>query len=1615
MYINSVDTILGYLLDNSLENILKTKTFVGVLKLSNFSSKYDSIIKILNDYIKTIDWTPIKELFPDNRQSKTVIDILKKYIAYYTFISIGYFYEDNIDVYKNNIIEFSKMINKNMIDIPGFFTGESNSNIFLLVELVTGIHDVVDDEKIRQRKKIDDKYQTAIKELDELGEEFVKGFFTLSANEKDKISQCHNIIKITLLKHLYLPTDKQEILRLLETVDANIGETIYIDVSFPIEKSVDLAEIEASLTPEEIESGIAKNIFEILTVGDQTYQRYFSQTIESKILELVNSKFIIPIVEDFLLYHDDTEKYETPKNDGNKKEQLKIKYILDKINVVESLDINNVEVIKKTNELSSVHANRLAMTVNELENVKIISKLMSFGTKATEGMEAGNELINYMKYPYINFKSFKCDGFPIIFDKTIEVARSVSFNKIGIFTQSKNSVVQTRVGSDGQVLNIVGFMIPSGYRALGCLRIKDVVEIDETYEAFVNTIIDDINGKYSDEKYWYFNLKKNETQIKTYEHFDAMETSEQCKLICAKIRDDVMEAVTNRIIEILSKFSELSFYKAFKIVNYIMNMTFKIPETDPKFSEIKQHIYFKLHKKYEPQYDAKDDNMFGISGEVTYLPVIAQTKKEKILYINTAQIIKDSLQINDVLEGTICQHQISWDTIIQLKKISTVKYIEALDDFTQQFIVVTNEFDYVCKSCGTTLNIKKYITDGAYDSSTQKFIAFYIPMNVAIEEIPEYRKYNTAIRSMDKLIDQKISNILGLHFLEGRQTSQEIKRNAMIKDTIDLMLLSNSYLKKETLKVRKERSDKLYGVDGDISNIFQFELDNSIFIFTSGEKDYYKFIKHNNIVAYILFMMLLELNENQISLITDRLCNYTLYEKFGERVMGNLKIRVDNTNTVKNITEFPVLSYTLYIITCILSKYSIWYVKDEEDTKKKISPLKQKFMIYTIVDIINNTLEYADKYPGKRILEVIRAKFYMKLTSTYSNNAFFETIKENSIITTKNKEYVESSDKSIVLKINDVYVPMGSDYIEYTKYINGKYYPRAVKSEYQNIPITNMTHCKGGTVHLFALENNTRIKCTQCNLFLDEMEYDDAMTESIRVSIEYRQLEKLGNVFCLSGTRHHYVRDLKTNIKQCIKCKYVFNDYFPIEKLKLLKKELFTPKIKKDIVVADTKKEKHLNYVSNVMKTLRGSYIESKSHKDDYYKFIDTFISTIQQEVGDVINIGENLIYLNDDIYIFNHNHLGYPLQPPVTLSERDPSISFKKNHSFFKKDVIIYESEKGGKISVFYDAQTFTLLGYKEINKDFVNNQKTENRLKIVYSIKNKLRYLGSTAKYIDIKHNDEYNNKDDKTVIGLVSCERIENIGNTIHRLVIALNSIKTQKKSGDENNSMQNELSSNKYGTSEHGLNDDDLDKIIKFDIDKYMRKLQLIQLRDDKIKIFKLWSMIVQNLHYFKKNDENIKMERKDYLVFDDVINNDYAGNLLLFYLVSEMTKLFSINHNKYVRKTLFEFIVEFIIFEFNEYNLDYVSSNNELKRFECMLESSDYLNDLEKNGYADAFIEAFVEEKTKEEIEEEEDDREARDAMDMDGNVDNEDEYENGYLERDFRWYDDVDEQSFELN
>jgi hypothetical protein len=1608
MSIAQFDDELDRILNDFYEHVISTSIFKSILNTQNLIDKEKDIYTILLTYFKSTDFKFIKKFVTDEQSIKLLMDNIKKYVAYYMFIFLGYMYDGKNDIFKNNVVEISNSHNKQKLDIDDFFISESNANIFNLVELSNMIYLII-ETKVQKTKNNKQIYDDAQKIIDELGDKFIKN---ISKTSKQKnISQAHNIVKNVLLQKMYKMDNRKNIIKILETSVISSNESIYITIVVPTEKSVDLIEIESMLTTDEINQGVAKNIYDIIVKGEQ-YFKQIKKTNDDKIIELINSELLIPISEDFMLYHKDDNKYEhnTVGHDKEFSEISKIKYVIDKINNMENYYSPTVDK-KRIDEIFNVPmSSRMAITINENEDIKIINKTLSIGVKGNENNDLFADLIHYRKYPYINFKSFSKDGFSLIFDKTKTILRAVSLSKEGITKQSMRNLLQIRIGSKEQQVNIVGFMLNPNKIAIECLRVEDIKYITYDYDNFYSQISNYILTGKSDIVVWLFDVEKNKTKIETYEQYDKIKQQEQCKNICASLYDNIIDIVYEKIINILNNFKEISYYDAQKIINKIMKVTLNIPENHLKFIEIQNVIFNKIYEKYIPKYDKKDDNVYGIFGDVYHLPKIEKRKTEQVIkihitYDKQVQDLINEEEIND----TICQHYVDWMNMLLVKSKGDSKYSDMLYEFMQTYVIVNEEFENVCKSCGCVLqDTKKYVADGVYDASTQKFVSFSIPMEVSLEDIPEYKKYNIAIRNIDRLID-KIATIVNIPYLIGSSLTQKIKRSSVVKDTIDIVTTNNAILIKNYAKRNETESEK-YGIDRGLSYLFAFSLDNNIFIFASKEekKDFYKYLKYDNIIAYIIFLILLELNESHIAFLSiDKVCNFNSFVKFGEKMLYGLKIKINKSGDIKNITDYPVLSYLIYVITCTISKYGIWYTIEFDENKRltksvsqiqqkksgirKIDPIKQKHIIHTVVDIMNCVINYAEENKSKHIYEIILSKYYQKLATLYSNNAIIEQLREENI---KNlPQFLKGVTKEQVafLDLTSSYIPMEQENIEFNKYNISKFYPQNNELYNPKLEITNQYYCKNGIFHAWKLYEKT-MKCSLCGILAENNEFEENATKEVKINERKHYLEKVCDKYCLSGELHVFRKHINKEGKEsdvCKNCEYIRGIYPSIQKMEEIYAIVSNPKILKRIDKLEKRIDKHNEIAKNIINELKKQFVDTKNYKDEYYKFIEKFINILMQNVGDIIKFDEKTIQLKENMYIIDHNHLGFPMNPPLIISENSNMIYFKKNNSFFNTDTISYNIGKSTKIEVFYDMFTHVLLGYKEFNKEYVLNVKTENKINIEYSLINQIKYLGNSSIYIDISNitNDNEQNMLSKIIRDL-NFERIDNIGNIIHQFVVCINTIKNKV---------------NKFNNKNEKNIDDEIIPII--DITKYYNKLNGIVINVNENTIFNNWKIIIQNIRY---NEQNVKLKtiniKNKILQMDDVYTYDYSGNLALIYFISEIIKLIDMNKNKIVQQNLLQFIIEFINAVFLEYNKEHLNDINELQRFICILNSSEYFRKLEEKGFGiDEYTSGIYGEytdpsvtKSKEEIIAEDEAVEEMESTDVDNDVDAEDNYDTAF-------------------
>jgi hypothetical protein len=1582
MYINKIDDLLDKVIDDFYNtNIVKGKQIDNVLTEVNFVKYQKEINEIITSYIKTIDINEIRKLVQNEDNVNMILEIFKRYIAYYIFLMIGSFYTGKIDTFINNIVEFTKNQISYPLKINNFFNSENNS---ILIKYFTTIKNVIvilsaEKDKLSMFNS-KPEFNESIEFLNSLGAEYVNTIFRID-NKKE---QSHNIVKTIIILNMYKKNEKKETFRILETIESEDGEYMFIDVVVPKRQYIDFNSVESVLGYRELSSGMATDFWNYILKHEEKFDVNIDSN-DDKLLKLINSKLVVPIVDDFLLYHKDTEKYDKTSTDSStnkKKEDTKIRYIITKIDTVSEY---YSEVAKKDPKVKQnikklfymPLTDRKAILINNNEEIKIINKLINQGQKSIENNEYFNDLLHYRSYPYINFKDFNDNGFSLLLDTTIDAVRGVTYEKTGDHRQNDRNYLQLRTGSKEQIINIIGLMIPTNTRPIDCLKIKDVLNIRSlgneknkngynlTLQYFQEAVVE--GRLHNSSIFWLFDMEKDNVQIDTYEQSAKFSKHEQIKHIVSKLYDDIINEIYYTIVDKLDKSKYLAIDKSYNIIRSIEKKSLSIPNNISIYDDLEEKIYFEKSIKSIAKYDEKEDIFHGIVGDVIELPTIPAAKLHKFqtIRLNVSKTQSDVVVETEQVNG-ICQHNITWEMISYLRKSNPNKYGDLLYEFIQQYVIENTEQEFICKSCSAQLDIKKYIIDGVYDDDTQKFITFSMPMEVALEDIPEYEKFKISIRNIDKLVE-KLAVIVNLPYFIGSVSSIKWRRKAVTKDTIDIVMMNNKYLKKN-LKERNEKASTLYGVSRDLSNLFSFDIDNTIFVFSSKEKDHYKNIKHNNILAYIIILIILEINDSHITFMTgDKkgICNFQIFEKFGHTLFDGLKIRKNKAGDLDNIKNYKVLCYLLYIISCMVTKYNMWHFDQTDPSKKKkFNPTIQKIIIHTTIDILNNIIENSVEPNAHYLYEIIVTKFFRKLAVSFNSDVIIKRMRSENkdSISTDRKTHILIKKEPIILHgkfIKHYYGRTHYNLCRLPKY----YLPQKINTFPIYNDINNITNCIDGQFHIWIPSKQTMV-CKLCEVLMNTISVDSSITSKINENFHYYRLRKIAQKICADdAVPHVYMFNTEKQVPVCIKCNKAENYEYSNKELDNLEKiinEHNEPKI--------INAEHEVVHASKIVEKIYTEYKKSIT-KDNSYGYLDNFIKLIQSTMGAEFNLGKN-IYLHDNVYIIDHDHNGNNLDTPIILTDKDNKITFKSNHPFFKTDVLFYTNTKYGKTDVFYDTTSLILLGYKENSRDYVLSKRSDKKIIINYSIFNKLKLMGYSAKFINItdkfdellsKNTDTDTDdvKDDivKNIVTDIIRDRIHNLKKVVYEFQRFLYKIKNNFIKVETSTASEQIDNKKEYEKKKVELNI--IDEIIL----KYQRKLTNVSTYDEnkKNKIFTDWKTMHNEIFVEDISDINI-YQASNLLNAEDINKYDNNGNILLYYIVTEMEKLINYNQNKTIRMNIINFYIDFINTVFDMFNTENKLNIFDVKRFMHILKSATYVHDMEQKGHGIAeYTEGIYEE------------------------------------------------------
>jgi hypothetical protein len=1623
MYINKIDELIDKVIDDFyLTVVFENKNFEKILREVDYIKFQQEINEIMIKFNEKIDINNIKNLVKSNNAVHQIHETIKRYIAYYLFLTIGYFYVDKDELYINNIIEFTKNQSTYGYKIENFFNSNSNSLLIQYNKIVNNIKTLLTSDESRIDKlKIKPEFKETINFLNELGGEYISSKFQI----KNKSLQSHNIIKTLIVIFMYEKFDKKDFFNLLEVSEIMDGEYMFIDIIIPIKKTIDFSAIETVIESTNIKE--TKYLTEYFWKYLNDYEEYENKPQKSnddKIIELINSGIVVPITDDFLLFNKESEKYDRVIDDTKtkKKEDTKIKYIVNKIDKIREYYSDQVlNDPKLKGEIKKIFyvqlSHRKAILVNVKEDISIINKFMNIGKHNVENFDYFKDLEQIKSYPYINFNEFENYGFTMQMTKTTDIVRSVSLVKSGEFKQiAPNSIIQTRVGSKDMFVNIVGFMIPSTTVPLQCVSVKNVIDIrslnDKNKNGFelISQYIKESNlnmSEHAKSVYWLFDENKDIIHMESYEQIVKLTMQDSIKNIVGKLYDNVHNNIYESVVNIFKTNKITSLQNAYKIIEYY-NMIFNISNTSLTYSLIESNLYDIIEKnQFEPEYDKNEDIIYGLIGEpeknVDDIEIEKNIKKFSTIKINASTVNEYGEKKNkDIVDG-ICQHNITQEKIANIDKKDFTRYSEELYKFIQQYVMINVNEDYICKSCGFSLDIKKYIEEGEYDNESKSFVSYTTPININLEDIIGYDKFKTTIKQIDKIVE-KIASVSNILHLSRTTVSVKSKRKIIVKNAIDLINMHNNKIKNK-FKEKNAMSSKKYGINGNYSNFWAFELSNNIFVISSNDIDKYKPIKQNNIISYIIFLMMMEINQSHVMYLGDdkkKFCNFISFEKVIDNLFGGLKIIINKRGDIDNILNYKILCYIIYIISCtIATKTKMWDIEHDpdKDIMKKIKQISliQRSIIHTLVAIINSVIEISIQETNF-LYTMLGGKYFKKIQEIYQDESLFIRLKKES-------RGSSSFDKKESIIITNTSIPLTGKYIETSDYLEperrtckcptmliGK--KNITRTIYNGI--SNISNCEDGKYHVWKLVKDKLI-CTLCKKESSDINYDSKISDDIKNKFKNTLNYNLASKICLEDGQLHIFETSESGSLICIKCKkpetyeYSKNE---LQKVHDLVNKVNTERnagiisIETDITNFSAKK---LEYIKTAVGKLSDEYSKIKS--SDL-----SFLSNLTDEIQRIIGNEFNNVHLTENTYTIDHDHVGNKLDQNIVILNSQEIIFEKKNHPYFKTNVLYYTNHKhkNKKIDIFYDATTKVLLGYKEESKDYVMNKNYDQRIKLNYSILEKIKLMGYTSPFINVSQTYEkltFGREDNKLDEKIITQNIMENV---IKNRIIQLKKILLNLKII---------LSRILNGYSEEINPEEHYKSKINVLIEKYKKKMLNPNLTDKTGNnlIFKHWKAIINGITIdnIDKMKFSYDFSKEKTLNYNEINKIDNSGNIIIYYLSRELLKFFEYNTNNVMKSIIANFIVDFINTMFDIFNEEKNNNDIVIKKFMYIITSSAHINEIEEKSGAQNLEGIYSEykdsqeDKTVEELESEKeqiyDDIQENQSLDIDVDVEDNDE------------------------
>ena len=338
--------------------------------------------------------------------------------------------------------------------------------------------------------------------------------------------------------------------------------------------------------------------------------------------------------------------------------------------------------------------------------------------------------------------------------------------------------------------------------------------------------------------------------------------------------------------------------------------------------------------------------------------------------------------------NAVCCHYAEIQRIRMMRNRRDFDGVQELSEFSSRYIALDGDH-LVCKSCGVLMDIIKTMTSGISDTFTGEYIVSNVDTVLSIFQMNEYTPLLATLRQMDRLFDYKIGKIIGLPYLSGNEAINRRYRESLLRDAMDLIRIHNASLNLHVVKKDTDYKRADYGLDEGFTFLFAFKIDNQIMMMSSLDTDKFKRIKYNNILVYMVLLIIIDLSEQNIMSMDfkKKTCARLVQNNMG--FFEKIKVISGVDGGVRSIDEFPVLAFVISFFACMLVEYRVYQFEKEE-----APAVAMKRMIVTMVDMLNTILFIATRKLDARsnLYRVFMSRFFKKQATVFIKQSLFDEL-----------------------------------------------------------------------------------------------------------------------------------------------------------------------------------------------------------------------------------------------------------------------------------------------------------------------------------------------------------------------------------------------------------------------------------------------------------------------------------------------------------------------------------------------------------------------------------------------------------------------------------------------